>query len=403
MSHSIRRGVAVAALSALLLLAACGDDGDTLTGNVVEDGVGCIVTSVDRPTAAPEVDLTAAEELATAPEPEADDEADAEDDAEDGADADSDTTEEGDEAAEADPGPGVVTDDLVEAGDDACDVTKARYLVVDMLGVKASDGTEFVNTYGQERPVNLQFAQDDILPGLVTGLADMKVGGRRQITVPADLAYGAAGHPAQGIGPDETLVFVVDLFAVTDAPETCNAPRPIVEGVRDGKPMSVEMPVEPWTELTTTDVVEGSGEPVGRDVLAKVEYLGIGCFSGDQFDSSWDREEGLAVALGDAPQTAEFMSVIPGWTEGIEGMKVGGVRQINIPADLAYGAAGGGADIGPNEPLIFVVQLLEVVDDPDATSETTVPADGDAPADDPADDAADDTADDPADDAAEGE
>lgn len=392
MSHSIRRRCAVAALSSLLILVACGDDGDTLSGNVIQDGVGCVITSVERTDVAPEVDLSAAAELAdSAPStdtaPGADD---TEDDAGAEAEGEDDAGTEGE--GEGDPGPAVTTADLVEGSEDACDGTKKRYLTVDMVGVKASDGTEFVNTYGQERPLNLQLAQGKLIAGLETGLAEMRVGGRRQITVPSDQAYGAEGNPGQGIGADETLVFVVDLFSVTDAPETCNAPLPIGPGVRDGKPTTVEMPVEPWTELTTIDVVDGTGEPIGRDVLVRMDYLGIGCFSGAQFDSSWDREEALPVALGDSEPTGEFMSVIPGWTEGIEGMKVGGVRQINIPADLAYGARGSGADIGPNEPLIFVVQVIEVVEAPDATTETPEPGAGDVPEDDAADDGPEDDA-----------
>lgn len=336
MSTTLRRGGAIV-LSALLLLAACGDDdGDGLSGNVVEDGMGCSVASVDR--------------AAEAPAPEV-------------------------PAADAEPLTEAVIDDLEEPEEKGCESNARRFAQVDMVGVKASDGTEFVNTFGEGRPVNLRIGQGQLISGLETALADMKVGGRRQVTIPPDQAYGEEGNEAQGIGPDETLVFVVDLFAVTDEPDTCNTALPIPTGVREGKPTSVEIPAEPWTELTTTDLVEGTGEPVGRDIYVRMEYLGVGCFSGAQFDSSWDREEPISVALGEAEQVQGFMSVIPGWTDGIEGMKVGGLRQINIPAELAYGERGSEPDIAPNEPLIFVVQLVEVVESPQPPTDPGAPAD----------------------------
>src|SRR5690606_18355124 len=171
-------------------------------GTVVEDGLGCTITSVDRATEVPEL---------PAVDP------------------------------DAEPVAEVVSEDLEEPEEGACDGAVMRFLTVDMVGVKASDGTTFFNSFGEERPVNLRVGQGQLIAGLETSLGDMKVGGRRQITVPADQAYGAEGNAAQGIGPDETLIFVVDVFAATDQPETCNAPLPIQAGVREGKPTTVDL------------------------------------------------------------------------------------------------------------------------------------------------------------------
>ncbi len=358
MSNPLRRQGVAAALILLLVLAACGDDGGgSLSGNVVKDGLGCAITAADRSPDAPDVDLSAVDTdpgARSGAEPDA--EAEPEDD---GTDPD----------AEGAAGATITVDELVEVDDESvCDVTGRAYLTLDMVGVRASDGSEFVNTFGQDRPINVQLNQGQLLAGLEQGLSGMRVGGRRQITVPPELAYGAEGDQHQSIGPDETLVFVVDLVAVTDQPDHCNEARPIPAG-RDGKPTTVEMPLEPWTELTTVDLVEGDGEAVGRDAYVRMEYLGVGCFSGAQFDSSWDRDGTFPVALGDRETLGEFMSVIPGWTDGIEGMKVGGVRQIDIPAELAYGRRGSPPVIGPNEPLIFVVELVEIVSAEDALAQ----------------------------------
>lgn len=82
-----------------------------------------------------------------------------------------------------------------------------------------------------------------------------------------------------------------------------------------------------------------------------VQYVGVNYKTGKQFDASWDRGEPFSFALGAG-------QVIPGWDQGIPGMKVGGRRELIIPPELAYGATGSPPTIPPNETLIFVVDLL---------------------------------------------
>ena len=79
--------------------------------------------------------------------------------------------------------------------------------------------------------------------------------------------------------------------------------------------------------------------------------------TGNQFDASWDRGDTFKFGLGKG-------QVIRGWDEGVAGMKVGGRRRITIPPDLAYGARGAGGVIGPNETLVFVVDLIGVAVEP---------------------------------------
>ncbi len=101
------------------------------------------------------------------------------------------------------------------------------------------------------------------------------------------------------------------------------------------------------------DIVEGTGAVAKSGDKVTVQYVGVGFDSEKEFDSSWSRSEPLSFTLG----TGE---VIKGWDQGVEGMKVGGRRELVIPGELAYGAAGSPPKIGPNETLIFVVDLLEV-------------------------------------------
>lgn len=155
--------------------------------------------------------------------------------------------------------------------------------------------------------------------------------------------------------------------AEAPAEGTCVDAQPLEPGIIDGKPESVELPDEaPTDEVGVTVLREGDGPEVTDASYVTVHYSGIGCFSGEEFDSSWNRGEPITAALGTATPTATAFSVIPGWTEGLVGQQQGGLVQIDIPSDLAYGPEGRPPTIAPNEPLTFVVELVEVTEVPPA-------------------------------------
>ena len=109
------------------------------------------------------------------------------------------------------------------------------------------------------------------------------------------------------------------------------------------------------TGLQTIDTQPGTGAEARKGQTVTVHYTGWLYQNGQQgakFDSSRDRNDPFRFALGAG-------MVIRGWDEGVAGMKVGGKRQLIIPADLGYGATGGGT-IPPNATLIFEVELLDV-------------------------------------------
>ncbi|WP_371822345.1 FKBP-type peptidyl-prolyl cis-trans isomerase [Conexibacter sp. SYSU D00693] len=106
-------------------------------------------------------------------------------------------------------------------------------------------------------------------------------------------------------------------------------------------------------ELQGTDVVVGKGQEVKEGDTVEVQYVGVLFKDGKEFDTSWGKGEPFSFQVGQG-------NVIQGWDQGIPGMKVGGRRALVIPADLAYGAAGSPPTIGPNEPLIFVVDLKKI-------------------------------------------
>jgi peptidylprolyl isomerase len=109
----------------------------------------------------------------------------------------------------------------------------------------------------------------------------------------------------------------------------------------------------PPKELTTKDLEEGTGATAKAGDVVTVQYVGVDYKSGKEFDASWDRGEPFSFTLGAG-------EVIPGWDQGIEGMKVGGRRELIIPPELGYGTAGAPPAIPPNETLIFVVDLEAV-------------------------------------------
>lgn len=114
----------------------------------------------------------------------------------------------------------------------------------------------------------------------------------------------------------------------------------------------VEVPNGPAPkQLVKKDLIEGTGAEAKRGDEVTVQYVGVGYKTKKQFDASWDRGEPFSFTLGAG-------QVIPGWEQGVEGMKVGGRRELTIPSELAYGPAGSPPAIGPNETLIFVIDLL---------------------------------------------
>lgn len=119
------------------------------------------------------------------------------------------------------------------------------------------------------------------------------------------------------------------------------------------KPTVEIPPTNPPAELTIIDDVVGEGPEAtaGHDVT--VHYVGVSWSTGRQFDASWDRMEPFRFGLGAG-------QVIQGWDQGVAGMRVGGRRTLQIPPDMGYGARGAGGVIGPNETLVFVVDLLAV-------------------------------------------
>jgi len=222
---------------------------------------------------------------------------------------------------------------------------------VDYVGT-LEDGTEFDSSYSRGQPIHFQLGQGGVIPGWDEGIAMLRQGGKARLIIPPELAYGSEGAGGGIIPPDATLIFEVELLSIAQgSPKT---------------PTEVDPAdlVESATGLKYYDIQEGDGAEAVPGTVVRLHYTGW-LEDGTKFDSSVDRGTPVSFPLG---QNA----VLPGWEEGVTGMKVGGKRQIIIPPDLAYGSEGAGGVIPPDTTIVIEVELLDVAQgSPDAPAEVT--------------------------------
>ncbi len=215
-------------------------------------------------------------------------------------------------------------------------------VVVHYVGT-LKDGVEFDSS--RARGAAATFPLNRVIPGWTEGLQLMSEGDRFRFFVPPELAYGEFGS-GPVIGPNESLIFDVELIKVQN-PET-NLAAANAFLAENAKKDGVSA-TESGLQYQVITKAEGEGASPTAANTVKVHYAGT-LVNGTEFDSSYARGEPIEFSLG---------GVIPGWTEGLQLMNEGDKYRLFIPPALAYGANGAGP-IGPNEALIFEVELLEV-------------------------------------------
>jgi len=197
------------------------------------------------------------------------------------------------------------------------------------LWENGAKGKKFDSSVDRGTPFSFHVGEGKVIKGWDEGVSTMKVGGKRELLIPPDLAYGARG--AGGVIPaNATLLFEVELL-------------------------------EKWEKtksgLEYLDSKEGTGATPKTGQTCVVHYTGWlwqNNARGRKFDSSVDRREPFSFRVGEG-------EVIKGWDEGVSTMKVGGKRRLLVPAKLGYGRDGfGGGVIPPNATLLFEVELLKV-------------------------------------------
>ena len=140
----------------------------------------------------------------------------------------------------------------------------------------------------------------------------------------------------------------------TPAPQTGNVDE-IAAGITKNtskEPKIVKPKGDPPSQLVIKDIVKGKGPKAKPSDTLTMMYTGYSWSNGEKFDASWDRGQPFPFQLGAG-------MVIPGWDRGMVGMRKGGRRLLIIPPDQGYGPQGSGP-IGPNETLIFAVDLKKL-------------------------------------------
>ncbi len=195
------------------------------------------------------------------------------------------------------------------------------------LYVDGQKGDEFDNSHARGEPLTVRLGRGQVIAGWDQGLVGMRVGGKRALIVPAELAFGARGSGK--IPPHSPLMFEVELL---DIPSVTYEVLTPAEGPVAAEGDQIEIHFTAW-------VVEN-----GR--------------KGRQFDSTRDRDQTFQFTLG-------VGHVLPGLDLGVTGMRVGEVRMVTVPSVLAYGSQGrqqGGREVVPPAAvLLFEVELMRVL------------------------------------------
>ncbi len=199
------------------------------------------------------------------------------------------------------------------------------------------DGNSYVaSSEDQGGSFSFPVGAGQVFPGWEEGVLTMAEGGTRQLIIPSELGLGEQGVSGL-VPPNATLIMEMTLVSVVPAPKQTEVDPADYETTESG--------------LQYYDIVVGDGATPEAGQTVVVHYSGW-LEDGTLFDSSVQRGDPFPFPLGQG-------AVIAGWDEGVATMKVGGVRQLRIPAELAYGDTGGGP-IPPGATLIFDVELLEV-------------------------------------------
>jgi peptidylprolyl isomerase len=236
-------------------------------------------------------------------------------------------------------------------------VDTGQRVTVDYVGVNGTDAKEFDTSFGRKQ-ANFTLETDGVIKGFSTSLDGVPVGSRVLLAIPPADGYGMEGVPAAGIGPTDTLLFVIDVTDASTVLKRATGQRvkpksglPTVTLDKQGAP-SIDIPAgKPPKQMVVQPLITGKGAKVSKGQTITVHYTGKIWASGKVFDSSWQRKKPEKFPIG-------VGRVITGWDEGLVGRSVGSQMLLVIPPDKGYGAEGN-AQISGTDTLVFVVDILD--------------------------------------------
>jgi FKBP-type peptidyl-prolyl cis-trans isomerase len=185
--------------------------------------------------------------------------------------------------------------------------------------------------------------KEEANPGWEKGIPGMRVGGKRELIVPPDEGsrFGTVGEGK----PKDTLVYIVELLAILP---------PELE--KRDEPKVVPPPGKPPADLKTRDLIEGTGPAARKGDILSVEYVGVR-YDGRLFTNSWKRKKQFQFKLG-----AGSIRVNPGWEEGLEGVRVGGRRELIVPPKLQTPTGAPSNSDPSKDSLVYVIDLIGITD-----------------------------------------
>ncbi len=214
-------------------------------------------------------------------------------------------------------------------------------VVVHYVGVRSADGTEFDNSYDRGEPFDVLLGAGQVIQGWEQGLVGVQQGGRRQLDIPADLAYGDRGS-GEIIQPGDAISFVVDVVAVLPGTTADQQPDITLEG-------AANIPV-----IQNTDLVVGTGATPGEGGKFAVQIMLFRADTGELLNSTW----------GTPPVVFDFTTdtnTYPGIIAVAKGMQVGGRRQSQVPFQLMFDGQGNDTiQLPASVDVVIVMDLVAV-------------------------------------------
>ena len=230
----------------------------------------------------------------------------------------------------------LVITDITEGEGEAA--VEGSTVYVYYVGVLSKDGDLFDGNFGGD-PYAVTLGTGAVIDGWDQGLIGVKAGGRRQLDIPADLAYGSAGS-GDVIPPDSAISFIIDVVAIVPPIDPADAPEIAIEGA------------ENVDALVSDDLVEGEGAEAKAGSNVLVHIIAFNAATGEELASTWGDPSPVALLL-------EEGGSLPGLIDGIPGMKVGGRRQLTIPFADAFGTEGNSSmKLPASTDLVVVIDLL---------------------------------------------
>ncbi len=224
-------------------------------------------------------------------------------------------------------------------------------VTIHYYGVDGRTGDVFDESYSGGTPVTFSLAQ--VITGFKDGLTGQRAGSRVLIAMPGSDAYDAAGGASDaGIEVGDTLIFVVDLIAVSvDQPEgkvlTPPAGLPKVTGGAADKPTVTIPSGSAPTKMSSTVLIEGTGPKVAKSDTITARYVGYSWKTGKLIDDGFD-----------TPTSGTLSSLIPGWTTGLAGKRVGSRVLLVLPPADGFPEGSNNPPVDAGDTVVYVVDIL---------------------------------------------